>query len=103
MTKAAVVMTIHASLANPTSDAFEFSLPKTLSEMALPGEGRAEPMLFGPATRALMLDESRTDMLHRSDGVLPDGFLGDDPDGCWRCLLDIRLNAQLNGGCRHDG
>jgi hypothetical protein len=63
VTKAAVVRTIHASLANPTEDAFELSLPKSLSEIALDGGGSAAPMLFGPAMRALMTGERRTDML----------------------------------------
>jgi hypothetical protein len=62
VTNAAVVNTIQASLASPTEDAFELSLPKSLSEIALLGEGRAAPMLLGPAMRALMAGESRTDM-----------------------------------------
>jgi hypothetical protein len=62
-------MTIHASFASPTAEALELSLLKSLSEMALPGEGRAEPMLLGPAMRALILEESRTDMSSaRMDG-----------------------------------
>lgn len=63
VTRAAVVMTIHASFAKPAADAPELSRPKSWSDMVLPGEGRAEPMLLGPAMRALMLDESRADML----------------------------------------
>lgn len=63
VTNAAVVNTIQASLASPTDDAFELSLPKSLSEIALLGEGRAAPMLLGPAISALIAGECRTDML----------------------------------------
>lgn len=102
VTSAAVVMTIHASFAKPAADAPELRRPKSLSEMALPGEGSAEPALLGPAMRALMLDESRTDMSSEDIEFLPCercGMRGRDdlvPSRCDCTLTDIPRSRETD-------